>query len=220
MSALTHFVPRVLLVDNIQTSLPPYNLALRGTFLQRCSCFHVLAFLFVSEYDAALRKIVRTHLHPDLVARQDLYVMHPHLPGYMGRNLMSVLQLYPEHCVRKSFHNHAVLLYCRLFRHTRYDFLSFYPFCSVERRQDHDSSFSREYGPLSHARLSGLSPGHRARKRFRNHDFLPYCPLFRLLYMIPLLSFLFRQTKTRCQPSRDGWPPYARNVPHTCRRKS
>ena len=69
----------VLLVNHIEATLATYDLAVRGALLQRCSCFHIIDILFVSEYDASLREIVGAHLYLDLVTGQYLDVVHTHL---------------------------------------------------------------------------------------------------------------------------------------------
>ncbi len=87
---LTHFVLGVLFVNNIQTSLTTHNFAVWSTLLQRCSCFHILIFLFISKYNATFRKIIRTHLNPNFITRKDLDVVHPHFPRNVPCYFMSI----------------------------------------------------------------------------------------------------------------------------------
>ena len=79
-------------------------------FFKDALVFIFLAFLLESEYDATLGQVIRTHLEPHLVARQNLDVVHPHLAGDVSRNLMTVLQFYAEHGVGERFEDLAILL--------------------------------------------------------------------------------------------------------------
>ena len=40
-----------------------------------------------------------------------------HLAGNMGKDNVTILQFYFEHCVRESLNDYSVLLNCCLFRH-------------------------------------------------------------------------------------------------------
>ena len=117
--ALTLFEFGIFLIDHIQSALAPYNLAVGRTLLYGGSYFHILClvFLFVSECYTSLRKVVRRHFHPDFVAGENLDIVHTHLAGDVGRDLMAILKFDLEHCVGQGFENHSVLLYCSLFRH-------------------------------------------------------------------------------------------------------
>lgn len=57
--------------------------------------------------DASARQIVHGQLNGHFIARQDLDVMHAHLAGDMGQNLMTVLKLHLEHSVGQCFENRA-----------------------------------------------------------------------------------------------------------------
>src|ERR687887_2559450 len=63
-----------------------------------------------SKGDAALRQVVRRHLHRHLVARQDADVVHPHLPGDEGVDRVAVLQLHAEGGVRQVLQHLALHL--------------------------------------------------------------------------------------------------------------
>ena len=78
---LTHLVLRVLLVDNEQTTLTTYNLAVWGAFLQRCSCLHYtyLLKLFVSKHNSSFCQVVWAHLHFYFVTRENFDIVHTHL---------------------------------------------------------------------------------------------------------------------------------------------
>ena len=65
------------------------------------------ARLFRPENDSALSQIVYRYLHRELVAGEDLNIVHSHFPGYMGSDHMSVGKLYLKHGVRKCFRDHA-----------------------------------------------------------------------------------------------------------------
>ena len=73
---------------------------------------YLVIYLFVSKYDSALRKIIRTHFYLNLVAGKNLNIMHTHLTGNMGCDLMPIFQLYPEHCIAQGFNNYTVLFDC------------------------------------------------------------------------------------------------------------
>ena len=70
--------------------------------------------LLVAERDSTLREVIRRHLDPHFVSRQDLDIVHAHLARDMGGDFMAVLKLHAEHRVGKGFEYHAVLFYCRL----------------------------------------------------------------------------------------------------------
>src|ERR1041384_8872037 len=62
---------------------------LRRTILHLRQIFFTDAMIYVqssfrSKGDAALRQVIRRHLHGHLVARQDADVVHAHLPGDEG----------------------------------------------------------------------------------------------------------------------------------------
>ena len=66
--------------------------------------------LLVAEGDTSFREVVRTHFDFDAVTGEDLDVMHTHLAGDVGRNLMPVLQFHSEHGVGEGLHNLTILL--------------------------------------------------------------------------------------------------------------
>ena len=121
-STLTLLEAGVLLVDHVQLALATHDLAIRAALLDGRSDFHILCFasavhaggvmndgLLVPEDDTPPRKVVGTHLHTHLVARKDSDVMHPHLAGNRGEDLMTVLQLDLEHRVAERFRDDSVL---------------------------------------------------------------------------------------------------------------
>ena len=58
--------------------------------------------------DAAFGEVVGRHLNLHLVAGEDFDVVHAHLPGDMGDNLVSVFQFDAEHSIAKGFDNCSV----------------------------------------------------------------------------------------------------------------
>jgi len=86
----------VLLVDNVKLALPPHDLAIGTTLFYGCANFHTI-FLFVPEYNPSPRQIIRTHLYPHLIPRQDPYIVHPHFPRDGGQYFMTIFQLNLEH---------------------------------------------------------------------------------------------------------------------------
>ena len=51
--------------------------------------------------DATTGEVVGRELHLDPVAGEDADVMHAHLPGDMGQNLVAIFEFDAEHCVRQ-----------------------------------------------------------------------------------------------------------------------
>src|SRR5919204_3646583 len=72
-----------------------------------------------SKGDAALRQVVRRHLHRHLVARQDADVVHPHLAGDEGVDRVAVFQLHAEGGVRQVLQHLALHLDDVFLRHQR-----------------------------------------------------------------------------------------------------
>ena len=68
--------------------------------------------------DTTLREVIGRHLNLHLVAGQNLDVVHAHLAGDMGNNLMPVLQFDAEHGVTERFGDGSVKLYGCLFCHS------------------------------------------------------------------------------------------------------
>src|SRR5579871_1611994 len=66
-----------------------------------------LSWLLVAVGDATAREVVRCQLHLDLVAGSDADVVHAHLSGDVGEDLVPVLQLAPKHGVRQRFYDRA-----------------------------------------------------------------------------------------------------------------
>ena len=129
----------VLLVDNIKLPLSPHDLAIGAALLNGCTNFHdelfvffigimqsasprvmmsYLSFLFISEYDPSSCQVVGAHLYPNLIPRQDPYVIHPHFPRDGGQYFMTIFQLNLEHRIGQGFQNDAILFNECLFRHT------------------------------------------------------------------------------------------------------
>ncbi len=75
-------------------------------FFYRRAYFHLSRSpLIKAEGDASLGQIVGRHLYPNLIARKNLDVVHPHLPRNMAQNNMTILEFDPKHCVREGFKN-------------------------------------------------------------------------------------------------------------------
>src|SRR5256885_4261929 len=68
--------------------------------------------------DAAARQVVRRHLDRDLVARQDLDEVHPHLARDVGQQPVAVLQLHAKRRVRERLDHGAFDLDALFFRQT------------------------------------------------------------------------------------------------------
>src|SRR5919106_3754182 len=60
-----------------------------------------IGLLLVPIRDTTPGQVVGRELHLDAVPGEDPDVVHPHLPGDVGEHLVTVLELDPEHCVRK-----------------------------------------------------------------------------------------------------------------------
>ena len=73
--------------------------------------------LLISERNAAFCEVVWAHVHTDPISRKNLDVELPHLPGNVRRNDVTVLQLYPKHCVSECFGDGPILCYRRLLGH-------------------------------------------------------------------------------------------------------
>ena len=69
--------------------------------------------------DAAFREVIGGHFDLYLVAGQDFDVVHAHLAGDMGDDLVSVFQFDAEHGVAEGFDDGSVKLYGCLFCHWR-----------------------------------------------------------------------------------------------------
>jgi hypothetical protein len=66
--------------------------------------------------DAPAIQVVDGQLYRDLIAREDLDVVHTHLPRNVGQDLVAVLELDLEHRVRQRFKDRALKLDDILFR--------------------------------------------------------------------------------------------------------
>lgn len=73
--------------------------------------------LFCSVNDSSPCKIIGGELNRNLVAGQDFDKVHPHLPGYMGQNAVTVFQFHPKHGVGQGLNHPAFNLYRLFFRH-------------------------------------------------------------------------------------------------------
>lgn len=112
--------PGILLVDDIQPSLSPHDLAICAALLDSCSYFHDISFsnLFIPENYPPPREVIQAHFHTNLITREDPDIVHPHLPGNGGQYLMTVLQFYLEHGITQCFRDNSVLFDQRLFGHS------------------------------------------------------------------------------------------------------
>src|SRR6478752_1854626 len=64
--------------------------------------------LLVPVDDPATRQVVRRQLHHDPVVREDADVVHTHLAADVCQDLVAVLELDPEHGVRKRLDDSAL----------------------------------------------------------------------------------------------------------------
>ena len=64
--------------------------------------------LLVPIGDAATFEVVRGQFDLDLVAGQDADVVHAHLPGDVGENLMAIVQLDAEHGIGEGLGDGAL----------------------------------------------------------------------------------------------------------------
>jgi hypothetical protein len=55
--------------------------------------------------DSSPRQIIGRQLYRDLVSRQNLDEVHPHLAGYVRQDLMAIFHLDPEHGVGEGLQN-------------------------------------------------------------------------------------------------------------------
>lgn len=65
--------------------------------------------LFIPENDPSPCQVVRAHFNPNLIARQNTDVMHPHLSGNGCQNFVAILQFHLKHGVTKRLDNGSVL---------------------------------------------------------------------------------------------------------------
>ena len=64
--------------------------------------------LLVPVNDAAAAQVIRAELNDHPVIRQDPDVVHPHLAADVSQDLVSVVQLHPEKCVRERLHDRSL----------------------------------------------------------------------------------------------------------------
>src|ERR1039458_2412032 len=64
--------------------------------------------LLLPERDAAPREIVRGQLHFYFIARQNLDVMHAHLPGNVRQDRVAALNFHFEHRVRERLYHPSI----------------------------------------------------------------------------------------------------------------
>lgn len=72
-------------------------------------------FLLVAIGDTTAIEVVYGKLDLDLIAREDLDVVHTHLAGNVSKNGMAVFKLYLKHSVWKSFEYGALQFNCIFF---------------------------------------------------------------------------------------------------------
>src|SRR5207253_305320 len=73
--------------------------------------------LLRAENDPRPGQVVRRKVHRHLIARQNLDVVHPHLPGDVAKDYVSILQFHPERRVRQRLQDFSLHLYRFFFRH-------------------------------------------------------------------------------------------------------
>lgn len=126
VSTLALLEAGVLLVDHVQTAFATYDHTVGAAFLDSGFDFHrsvlcvppkrkIRLLLFVSICYSSLGQVVGRHLHLHSVSRQDLDVVHPHLTGNMGYDLVAVFQFHAKHRVGEGFDHGSVLFYIGLF---------------------------------------------------------------------------------------------------------
>src|SRR3990172_8497352 len=101
------------------------------------------------------RQVIGRKLHRDLVPRQYLDEVHPHLAGYMRQYLVASLHLDPEHCIGKGLKHRTLYFYRVFFRH-RYRFLAGQPCC-------------RELRPASAGSARSILPPRQYPRSLRHH---------------------------------------------------
>ena len=71
--------------------------------------------------DSAALEVIGRHLDADFVSGKNPDVVHPHLPRDVTQHLVSVVELHPEHCVRKRLDDGANHLnYVVFFSHKKF----------------------------------------------------------------------------------------------------
>ena len=98
--------------DDLHATVTPDHPALLTDSLNACSDLHVVlsgvpatrSVLLVAVGDPTPLEVVRGELHLDAVTREYPDVVHPHLAGDVGQNVVAILQLDPEHGVGQGFH--------------------------------------------------------------------------------------------------------------------
>jgi hypothetical protein len=110
----------ILLVDHVQPSLSPHDLAIHAALLNCCSYFHDYRFseLFIPKNDPSPGQVVQAHLHSHFITRKDPDVIHPHLSGDRCQYFVPVFQLDFEHSIAQCFYDNSILFDQRLFSHT------------------------------------------------------------------------------------------------------
>ena len=76
-----------------------------------CLCCVFPRRLFITPDNASARQIVRCQLQQYSVTGKDFDVAHPHFPGDMCQDLVSVIQFNAEHSIGKGFENGPFCLY-------------------------------------------------------------------------------------------------------------
>src|SRR5947209_19682060 len=92
--ALALLVARVV-ADDLHPAVPADHLALLTDSLDARADLHG-CLLLVAVGDAASGEVVGGQLHLDAVTGQDPDVVHPHLPGDVGEDLVAVVELHAE----------------------------------------------------------------------------------------------------------------------------
>jgi hypothetical protein len=89
---------RVALADDAKNTLALNNLAVFTNCFYGRSHFHISTF--ASENNAALVEVVFTDFYDDLVSRQNLDKVHPHLATDVGQDDVTIRQLHSESGIR------------------------------------------------------------------------------------------------------------------------
>ena len=96
-----------VVADHADTAVATNHPALLTHLLDARSDLHWGLLSLVPVGDTTSGEVVGGEFHLNLVAREDTDVVHPHLAGDMGKNLVPVLQLDAKHRVRERLEDRS-----------------------------------------------------------------------------------------------------------------
>src|SRR3954470_12108429 len=96
--SLPLLVTRVV-ADDLHAPMAADHLALLAHLLDARTNLHLCLSLLVPIGDSTAGEVVRRELHLDAITGQDADVVHAHLPGDVGEDLVAVVELHAEHGV-------------------------------------------------------------------------------------------------------------------------